>query len=382
MGRFLAKLDAGYFHIERGLVVAALVIMAVTVFLDTVHRRLVAPDSAITSLVVWLQSRTMRDEIERSLHGTDREARLEQEMNKRLAGQRKWLNRYLSPVVLGLLTYLVVLLALRTTQRKRSPEGALTRLPRDGTLMVLGFCLVVGVVTSHTSGAWAWLMLIIAGGIGAVLGRVGRNETRVLWNAAAFTAIMVLLAWLMVRVHSRWTFAVLIAAVTVGVCLTEKVRGRRSTLIGVAVGGAVGCLLALRLVPAGFSWAKEVAMLLLLWVGFLGTSMASYARRHIMVDFCRKLVPERGRKYYEGVSALIAAGFCVLLGYLGYLYVFGAPAPMSIYSMNAHLEYTRLPSWIAVAAIPLGLATSALRFLGVAVQAFRNKLATVEEGHR
>jgi TRAP-type C4-dicarboxylate transport system permease small subunit len=281
--------------------------------------------------------------------------------------------------VLGLLTYLVVLVALRTTQRR---HGELPRLPRGGTLLVLAACLVVGGLTARATGVWSWVVLIIAGGAGLALGRLVRQEARVLWTAAGITAGLVLVAKLMVRAHSRWTFVILVAAVTIGLCRSEKVRERLQVLIGVAAAGVVASLLALRFLPAGFSWAKEIAMLLLLWVGFLGTSMATYSGRHIMVDFCRKLVPERGRQLYEGLSALIAAAFCVLLGYLGYLYVFGAPAPMSIYSMDAHLDYTRIPSWVAVTAIPLGLATSALRFFGVAVQAFRGKLAPREEGHR
>lgn len=111
-------------------------------------------------------------------------------------------------------------------------------------------------------------------------------------------------------------------------------------------------------VPEGYSWADKRALFLLLWVGFLGASMAAKQWRHLKIDIARKLCPPALLPRFNGVSYLFAATFTGLLVYIGGIYLF-------------HEDYGRfwsptisgeIPDWLKAASIPVALLIIALRF--------------------
>ncbi|MFT7622239.1 MAG: C4-dicarboxylate transporter DctM subunit [Myxococcota bacterium] len=71
-------------------------------------------------------------------------------------------------------------------------------------------------------------------------------------------------------------------------------------------------------IESGYSWSKDLSMVLLMWVGFIGASMATYENRNIQVDFVRKNVPRYWLRQYEVVGSLLTAGFTGLLAALAY----------------------------------------------------------------
>jgi len=85
-----------------------------------------------------------------------------------------------------------------------------------------------------------------------------------------------------------------------------------------AVVGAASLWGVYNLLETGYAWSKELSMVLLMWVGFVGASMATYENRNIQVDFIRKNVPRAWRVNYELFGSVVTAGFTLLLAALAY----------------------------------------------------------------
>ncbi len=150
--------------------------------------------------------------------------------------------------------------------------------------------------------------------------------------------------------------------------------------------------------PKGFSWAQSYSLVLLLWVGFLGASIAAMQRRHLRVDLTRKLCPPKYLALFNAVSYFAAALFTSIIVYLGFIYLFGhdssylkpineapswMPASFQATLVNdfplkedagvfrrmvqvfyASSEPGELPDWLKAGAVPISMFLIAVRFLG------------------
>ncbi|HJZ87244.1 MAG TPA: TRAP transporter small permease [Polyangia bacterium] len=179
-------------------------------------------------------------------------------------------------------------------------------------------------------------------------------------RAAALTALVGGLGLLMRHAPSNWFYAVLWVIVMGGVV----VRARSLVAGGLAPVGALGLWL---LVPPGYSWAKEVAMVLLVWTGFLGASMASHVGKHIDIDFGPKVLPRDARRY------AIAAGKFLNVGFAAFFVLLGVWKTLVSLRLGDQLPYPRLPGWIVVAVIPLSFALISARTAGAAWQSLREE---------
>jgi TRAP-type C4-dicarboxylate transport system permease small subunit len=168
----------------------------------------------------------------------------------------------------------------------------------------------------------------------------------------------------------------------------------RTGLFIAAVAVAVSMMGSL---PEGYSWAQSYGLFLLLWVGFLGASIAARDRRHLRVDLMRKLVPPKWLPHFNAVSYLVAAAFTATIFYLGFIYLFGAdssymvpvwevpswlpesmaesvktfpiPEDASISTRILHVVFSpsqpgEVPDWLKVLAIPVSMALIVIRFVG------------------
>lgn len=190
---------------------------------------------------------------------------------------------------------------------------------------------------------------------------------------------------------------------TIGLCIPvglhyweKDQRGRLGALV-VLGGLAVWTMGGL---PEAYSWAQSYGLFLLLWVGFLGASIAARERRHLRVDLLRNLLPPRWVPHFNAFSYLVAAAFTATFFYLGYLYVFGPssgylnpiweapawlpgflqdmvpvgppPEEMPLYDRILNVVFGRsppgeVPDWLKVLSIPTAMVLVVIRFLGHAV---------------
>ena len=109
----------------------------------------------------------------------------------------------------------------------------------------------------------------------------------------------------------------------------------------------------------GLIWAKELAVYLLVWVGFLGASLAVHRRRHLVIQSAEKLFPASIRKWTSCAGCLLTALLCLMLAWLGLKYVLETRATQEV-SLGMGL-----PIWMVQAVIPLAFLIIGLRFLGL-----------------
>ena len=119
-------------------------------------------------------------------------------------------------------------------------------------------------------------------------------------------------------------------------------------------------------VNTGWTWAKEVAAYLMVWVGFLGASLATHRRRHLVMSLSEKLFPPGLRKWTSLLACLITAAASLFLAWLGLRYVLETRA-----TGEASLT-VGIPLWLVQSVIPLAFALVGLRFLGTAAHILRH----------
>ena len=116
-----------------------------------------------------------------------------------------------------------------------------------------------------------------------------------------------------------------------------------------------GAALALRVIPEGYTWAQRLALFLLLWVAFIGASMATHDGAHLKIDAARKAMPARFSGVYEAASAFVAAAFTLAFLYLSVLYFQDRLAETAAPG--------EIPDWLKVLSLPVALTLVSARFL-------------------
>lgn len=143
-----------------------------------------------------------------------------------------------------------------------------------------------------------------------------------------------------------------------------------ASLAGGLVGG--GLLLWYFLTKAGetYDWTSGLTAILLLYVGFLGASMATHDGHHITVDAVRKLIKSHKFHLYNAVGDILALLFTAFLGVMAIRYLFHMRA-----GADHHIP-SDLPAWIAVVPIGFGFAMMSVRFairIAASLKSFRNR---------
>lgn len=177
----------------------------------------------------------------------------------------------------------------------------------------------------------------------------------------------------MLRAHPRWSCLIL-TAVGSGWGANWLVRGqnrpaRRGLSAAILLVATLSAVWFCSRLPENFSaWTNAWALFLLLWMGFLGASMATSRGRNLRIDAVRKAVPERHMPKYNALSFAVAALFSGLFCYLAI-----------VYTGNRIGETVsgEIPEWIKVLAIPVALGFTTLRFAGRAVLAAMGHVETL-----
>jgi TRAP-type C4-dicarboxylate transport system permease small subunit len=158
------------------------------------------------------------------------------------------------------------------------------------------------------------------------------------------------------QVPARWVCLTALVAV-IAVALRRGLREARwASVAGTAAGGAAVAWFFFVKVDEGYIWGVELSSVLLMYVGFLGASMATRDNKHIQVDAVRRKMPLRWLHLYNMVGGLVTVGTCLLLCVLASEYV------ISQAGHGNTLEATQLPE--VVVSLPIAVATGmmAIRF--------------------
>lgn len=66
------------------------------------------------------------------------------------------------------------------------------------------------------------------------------------------------------------------------------------------------------------TWVEQVALLLVVYIGFLGASIGVHKKTHLGVSVFRELSPRPVQRLFEFMSYVIMAGFSLVMAYYGY----------------------------------------------------------------
>ncbi|PKL83896.1 MAG: hypothetical protein CVV24_02805 [Ignavibacteriae bacterium HGW-Ignavibacteriae-3] len=133
-------------------------------------------------------------------------------------------------------------------------------------------------------------------------------------------------------------------------------------------------LLFRNLFDDGFIWAKELAAFLMIWVGFIGASLATKENKHLVVGIPEKLFPSKTLPYVSLLVCLIVFSVTIFIAYLGFNYV------SETREFGETSLVLNIPLWIVQIIIPISLVAIAFRFIGIGINIFQGKISSIGAG--
>jgi TRAP-type C4-dicarboxylate transport system permease small subunit len=106
---------------------------------------------------------------------------------------------------------------------------------------------------------------------------------------------------------------------------------------------------------SGLFWADEVLRHVVLWLGFLGASLATHERRHLCMDVLARWIPVGGQPWLALLINVFAVSGCAVLAQAAWIFVQFERESSAVLSVG-------LAVWIAQSIVPLGFSLMALRF--------------------
>ncbi|MEM1415839.1 MAG: TRAP transporter small permease [Myxococcota bacterium] len=324
----LTRIDDAVFAVEQAVIAAFLSAIAIMVFMDVVYRRLIAPDSKVGDLVAGLAG----------VDDAETQAFID-------ASVAPWVSLVLGVAALWLAFWGARRQEPEEPGRESDPKAGY-RDPAEKSSARSGFdlrALAYAVASAGALYATGWLMTWQQ----EIEGEFG-PET--------------------VSVVPSWVIYVALALVLAGAYVAGRpAEERQKAALQSGAGFAAFSALAISSFPEGYSWSKELSLVMLLWVGFLGASVCAYQGKHLRIESLQKVVPPRFSQYTDALGHLATAAFCGFVAYLGYGYVFGAE--VGIRALGGTYEMTGIPQWIGALAIPVTFGVTTLRFVAAAVSA-------------
>jgi TRAP-type C4-dicarboxylate transport system permease small subunit len=121
------------------------------------------------------------------------------------------------------------------------------------------------------------------------------------------------------------------------------------------------------LFSGGFPYSQRVALSLMLWIGFIGGSVATKRSRHIQIEVATKFMKGSLKKWVTFLSRLVAAAFCIFLLVLGAQYCWDNFTEWRTEG-GAVFDIVPIPYWTVTLSIPVGFFLMACRFICYAVR--------------
>jgi TRAP-type C4-dicarboxylate transport system permease small subunit len=126
-------------------------------------------------------------------------------------------------------------------------------------------------------------------------------------------------------------------------------------LIFLMVFFSFGQVLLRNFLNTGFLWTDIFLRQLVLWVGFLGASLAVRNRRHISIDVLTHFIPERFKPILNILIGFLSGLITVFLAYAAWKFVeFEMESPTTL--------FFDIPAWIFQIILPFSFAVISLRY--------------------
>ena len=119
---------------------------------------------------------------------------------------------------------------------------------------------------------------------------------------------------------------------------------------------------------SGFNWADMCLRNIVLWVGFIGASLATRDNRHITIDAVTNFLSPRFKLWAEILTRIVSVG-------IGCIFVWASIHFVRLEYEAESLAFLEIPFWIIELIIPVGFGLITLRFFLKAMEDF-SKLFT------
>lgn len=106
---------------------------------------------------------------------------------------------------------------------------------------------------------------------------------------------------------------------------------------------------------SGLFWADALIRHMILWLGFLGASLATYEQRHLGIDLLVRTLPAKVQPWIVLFCHLMALLVCTLLTHAAWTFV------QSEINASSRLTFG-LPTWLGQTIMPVGFLSLTLRF--------------------
>ena len=138
-------------------------------------------------------------------------------------------------------------------------------------------------------------------------------------------------------------------------CLATVERAAIVVLLTALVAIGLYQLLLRNLFASGLFWGDALLRHLVLWLGFLGASLATRERQHLSIDALARVFPAGWQPWLTLLTNLTAALVCTLLFQAAWRFVQDEYAAGTVLVPG-------VSTWLAESIMPLGLSIMALRF--------------------
>jgi TRAP-type C4-dicarboxylate transport system permease small subunit len=133
----------------------------------------------------------------------------------------------------------------------------------------------------------------------------------------------------------------------------------------VALWGTVKALIWL--FPTGIAGAQRFALGFMVWAGFVGASIATKKKRHILLDAVKKKLDAKAYPWFSALGAAVTATFTFTFAYLAYTKLGAEIAFWRDVPNAGNFESLPIPEWIVTLALPVTFSLIGLRFLAQGV---------------
>ena len=106
----------------------------------------------------------------------------------------------------------------------------------------------------------------------------------------------------------------------------------------------------------GISWGDPIVRYLVLWVAFIGASLATKEEKHITIEVFSRWFSANKASYLKLLSQLVSAIICGLLTFAAWTFVRNE-------ARMGGASLLKIPSWIPEMIIPITFTLMTLRFL-------------------
>lgn len=110
----------------------------------------------------------------------------------------------------------------------------------------------------------------------------------------------------------------------------------------------------------GILWGDILLRHLVLWVGFLGASLATREQKHINIDLFSRFMSDKGKLVVRFFTNLFSVFICYLLADAGWTFVRDE-------QMMGTVIFADIPAWYFQTIIPIGFFLMSFRFLTLAL---------------